>query len=483
MEENIRFADYERFGAAGDGKTDDLPAIVRCHEWANAHGVPVRTKDDAVYYIGGRDLTAHIRTDTDFGTSRFIIDDRKLENIRSDIYEVCPDHERVTLYPDPPEGEHPYIRTGTDVPCYVRIESDERMIYIRKGLNKSGGVPQGECLLTDGTGRVLSGIDWEYSKVTKAWAVRTDDVPVTVRGGVFTTIANTQPSFYNYHCRGISIRRSHTVAEKITHYVEGELDHGAPYSGFLRAVECTDVTIRGCLLTPHYIYETPSRIPGKMVSMGSYDFSADAVIGLRLQGLRQSIGIMDRRYWGLMGTNFCKDVTLEDCVISRFDAHMGVTGLQVRRCRLGWMRFNLIGHGNTVVEDTEISGPSFINLRQDYGSNYDGKLVIRNAVWHPENAASTLIAANNTGDHDFGYRCSMPHTLVIENLHIADEGIGSAEPLYLLPDYDPDFAPDKPFPYNPVSWVAVRGIRADSGREWELCEKPEEYPATMLVCR
>jgi hypothetical protein len=61
---------YEAFGAAGDGVTDDLPAICAAHEHANANGLPVKTRPDATYHLGGRALTAVIATDSDWRTSR-----------------------------------------------------------------------------------------------------------------------------------------------------------------------------------------------------------------------------------------------------------------------------------------------------------------------------------------------------------------------------------------------------------------------------
>ena len=70
-----RPVNYEVFGAVGDGITDDLPAIVEAHAFANAHGLSVKTKPDATYHLGRRALTADIATDTDWGTSRFVIDD------------------------------------------------------------------------------------------------------------------------------------------------------------------------------------------------------------------------------------------------------------------------------------------------------------------------------------------------------------------------------------------------------------------------
>ncbi len=66
---------YEQFGAKGDGVTDDLPAIIATHEAANEKGLPVRAADGKTYYIGNAIGTAVVRTDVDFGTAKFIIDD------------------------------------------------------------------------------------------------------------------------------------------------------------------------------------------------------------------------------------------------------------------------------------------------------------------------------------------------------------------------------------------------------------------------
>ena len=74
------YVTYEAFGAAGDGKTDDMAAIVAAHAYANEHHLPVRAAADASYYIGGHDLTAVIKTDTDWNTARFLVDDTSVEN-------------------------------------------------------------------------------------------------------------------------------------------------------------------------------------------------------------------------------------------------------------------------------------------------------------------------------------------------------------------------------------------------------------------
>ncbi|MDZ4198257.1 MAG: hypothetical protein U1E27_03130, partial [Kiritimatiellia bacterium] len=80
---------YESVGAVGDGVADDLPAIRDAHDLANRQGRRVRSNPNATYHLGRQAITAIIATDTDWGTSRFIIDDSgDVENHRLPIFEV-----------------------------------------------------------------------------------------------------------------------------------------------------------------------------------------------------------------------------------------------------------------------------------------------------------------------------------------------------------------------------------------------------------
>jgi hypothetical protein len=79
---------YSNFGAKGDGKTDDIDAIAATHAFANLHGLLVKADDGATYYIGGKERTAVIQTDTDFGTAAFIIDDTEVENRNASVFTV-----------------------------------------------------------------------------------------------------------------------------------------------------------------------------------------------------------------------------------------------------------------------------------------------------------------------------------------------------------------------------------------------------------
>lgn len=477
MESNKNYVTYEEFGARGDGVTDDMPAIMACHDHANRHGLDVVARDGAKYYIGGKALTAEIKTNTHFGKAEFIIDDRELENIHQSCFRICSDAPRFT----------PEIKSlcrgakQLDFPhkgnVYVRVFTDQHMVYIRKGLNQNSGTPASDCFLVDAQGNVTGDINWDYETVTSAYAFSTDDAPIVVEGGIFTTIANQAESKYNYHARNIAINRSHVTVRDITHYVTGEGDHGAPYSAFLSVNECCDVTLRDCLLTPHKTYQTESQIPGKMVGMGTYDLSAGAAIDIRFINIRQTRDIKDKTYWGLMGSNFCKELHLENCIISRFDAHCGVTNGSIRNCVLGHMGVNLIGFGDFLIENTEVYGERFINFRSDYGSFFHGTLTIRHCVWHPTSTVKrSVFVATNTGDHDFGYVCGMPQTIVLDGLVIDDEDLPADGLTYaIFPDYDANFAPGKPYPYGTPCHVTAK-VSSRAGREIRVCEKPAQYP-------
>ena len=74
---------YEQFGAKGDGITDDFNAIIATHNEANKRDLPVKANDNGIYYIGPTIATAIVQTNVDFGKAKFIIDDRNVDNSRT----------------------------------------------------------------------------------------------------------------------------------------------------------------------------------------------------------------------------------------------------------------------------------------------------------------------------------------------------------------------------------------------------------------
>ena len=137
----------------------------------------------------------------------------------------------------------------------------------------------------------------------------------------------------------------------------------------------------------------------------------------------QTNDINDTGYWGILGSNYCKNLVYDNCILSRFDAHMGVANATIRNSTLGHQGINAIGSGTFTVENCTIYGRNLINLRSDYGSTWQGEFLIRNCIFIPANGKTTsvsLIGGSYSGQHDFGYTCYMPERITIENLQIDD---------------------------------------------------------------
>jgi len=485
---------YEAFGAIGDGVADDLPAICAAHEYANAHGFRVKTKPDATYHLGSRALTVIIATDTDWNTSRFTIDDTQVEDHRTAIFEVPSLLAPEELQIDRLTRDQKQVDARPERDCHVLVENDKMRRYIRRGLNQNAGVPQHDCFILRRDGSVEGDIDWNYDIITRIEARPIDEQPLVLRGGVFTTFANRmkQEIGYNYWARNIEITRSNTEVDGLTHYVVGETAVGHPYRGFLSAHRCANITLRNCFATGHKIYSTIGAA-GKPVNMGSYDIDANNVVYFHMINCRMN-HICDRTRWGVIGSNFCKNILLEDCTLSRMDTHMGVSGTYtIRGCALGHMGLNAIGRGTLTVEDSTLYGRALVNFRSDYGSTWEGDLVIRNCHWIPacgEPCWPHMIGARNDGIHDFGYPCSMPREIIIDGLFVDDKNHPEDyQGMYFFTDPDDTYAggedstpaAERPFPYARCKKVKVRGLSTASGKQPLISPNAEMQQGTIVV--
>jgi hypothetical protein len=357
--------------------------------------------------------------------------------------------------------------------CWVRVEDSGKRRFIRQGVNQNSGTPQSDCFVLRRDGSIEGEIDWDYAAITKIEVRPIDERPLLLKGGIFTTIANRVKSEhgYNYWARNILVTRSNTTVDGLTHHVTGETEVGQPYRGFLAFSRCSNITLRDCFVTGHKIYTTMVP-PGKPVSMGSYDLHADDVVNLTLTGCRMD-NICDVKLWGVIATNFCKNILIENCSLSRMDTHQGVSGsYTVRGTTLGHQGLNAIGRGTLTVENSTLNGQSLISLRSDYGSTWEGIVVIRNCRWIPNCGGMIqpfVIDATNDGQHDFGYPCFMPQEIAIDGLVIEDRNVPTfyAGPCLFK---DPNLARyrgvNRPFPYKLTERVTVRKLSTISGKKW-----------------
>jgi hypothetical protein len=333
-------------------------------------------------------------------------------------------------------------------------------------------------------------VDWDYDTITRISARPIDDTRLTVRGGIFTTIANQmkQDVGYNYWSRNILITRSNTEIAGFSHYIAGETAVGHPYSGFLNISQCANITLRDCFVTGHKTYSTIGAAD-EPVSMGSYDISVGRVVNFTMINCHMN-HILDRSRWGVIGSNLCKNILLEGCTLSRMDTHMGVSGTYtIRDCKLGYMGLNAIGRGLLNVEDSELYGNALVSFRSDYGSTWEGDLVIRNSRWVPSCGDTIwphMIEVHNDGTHDFGYPCSMPSEVIIDGLVVDDTNHPDdysgmfifADPSRETGDGPPPTEP--PFPYSLCQRVKIRNLTTKTGKQWRISPSREVENSTVV---
>ena len=475
------FVRYSDFGARGDGKTDDIDAIAATHAFANQQGLLVKADNGATYYIGGKERTAVIRTDTDFGTAAFIIDDTAVKNHNAAVFMVGSSLQAFKL-----EGitslkrNQEKIEVSLPANCLITVSNSNVKRYIRFGLNQNNGSPQTDIFVVDKNGNVdmAAPIIWDFDQITEITALPIDEKKLTITGGRFSTIANQAESKYTYYSRNITIKRSNVVVDGIEHRVSGEGEHGAPYNGFINVNNCAYVTVQNCILTGHKTYSTIGAA-GKPVSMGTYDLIVNRALNVSFVNCSQTNDIKDSKYWGIFGSNYSKNLLYDKCTLSRFDAHMGVANATIRNSTLGHMGINAIGSGVLTVENCTIYGRNLVNLRSDYGSTWQGEFFIRNCVFVPAGGSpisASLIGGANASDHDFGYTCYMPERISIENLKIDDSNHPeNYQGPAIFSNFNPqmtDSSYQEKFPFVRTREVLLKNVTVSSGKALRVSDNP-----------
>ena len=445
---NVRDIFYERFGAAGDGVTNDFAAIKACHEYANEYGYTVNATAGKTYYIGATEgKSIPVCTNVKWNGASFIIDDLSFSKDAADrnasIFVIKSDFAINTYRPGDGTEIGNIIEAinqsggidaetctkldlGLGFPAILVVYNNNHENYIRYGSHYEGGSAQHEIVSVDENGNIDLGTRfmYDYTEITHIEVRRIDDKAIAIDGGgaTFTTIANQVPFEWNgsspvyyYYKRNISIERSNTIFENVTHLVSGELvDCGAPYSGFITVAYTNNVLVRDCIVTGHRNYN----------NMGSYDLAPGNSNNITFWNVVQSNFFLEDGstvstnggYWGIMGSNYCKNLTYDTCTLTRFDAHMGVYNATIRNSAVNTI--SLIGMGTFTMENTTVyaaTRSNLITLRSDYGSTWSGDFILKDVKTIYTGSSSQFTLINGTwNNHYFGYACASPTTVTLD---------------------------------------------------------------------
>ena len=450
---NVRDIYYADYGAVGDGVTDDFFAIKDCHDEANKYGHNVHADGpNKTYYIGNylkdtdRPTSIIVQTNTNWHGCSFIFDDKIVAPnspcYNSPIFHLIPDKETVTYK----SGNLPFttlMKGATDLggwtpgyDCLVVIENNNNRHFIRYGINADNGQVQQEVILVhaDGTIDESTPMHWDYETISAITVYACDDAPITVTGGDgaeranITTIFNGARSQYTYFWRNILVERSNTTLQNINHLMENEIPEseggtGAPYKGFIRANNANNVVIQNVMihkLRGFHLEDNPEN------SMGSYEMGSSYSNNLLWKNITQDKFYDDDGYvsgQGLMGTGYCKNMTLDGCVLHSFDAHQGIYNVTLKNST--FEHINFIGDGLIDLENITIyinPKKRAITLRDDYGSWWRGDIRMKNVdlkyKTSSSSSASFYLIHSKWFNHDFGSTCYLPQNIYMENVRM-----------------------------------------------------------------
>ena len=465
--QDLRNIYYSQYGADVTGTVNSFEAIVRTHEAANQYGHIVNADKDATYrIISTKGVSAQIRTQTNWGNAKFIIDDSWLEvkdsADRGNHIFTVPAPANVEKYysPNADAAEGTVERLIADINAQgglnaatfknldlglgrramVKIINSEHKNYVRYGANADNGQSQSEIVVIDENGVIdpFTYLLYDYEKITQLYVVFIDVEPLVISGGEFTTIANQLPCNYDYYTkRGILINRSNVTVDGIVHKITGEGEIGAPYSGFLTISNCSDIKVQNSTFTAHksYALETDSSN-----IMGTYDLSPSNANNIHFyncdmtnffieNAAKEQVPSVGNGYWGVMGGNFMKNLTYEKCKLTRFDAHCGTYNASIIDSEVA--DITLIGGGtltmrNSTVYMSSAGKNNLIGLRSDYGSTWKGEFIIEDctlAVQKNFNNNTVCIMNGVWNDleyttHDFGYDCYSPTKVTLKNFKV-----------------------------------------------------------------
>jgi hypothetical protein len=119
-------------------------------------------------------------------------------------------------------------------------------------------------------------------------------------------------------------------------------------------------------------------------------------------------------YWGIMGSSYCKNITFDTCMLSRFDAHSGLYNGKIINSTVNYI--SIVGKGNFKVENSRWFAEGSANtqnalfhLRSDYGSTWDGTITAKNVDAHVYTTKTAYLFYNTYNNWYYGYTTHFPN--------------------------------------------------------------------------
>ena len=470
-EKGIAYVTYEDFGARCDGTYDDFIAIRNAHIFANENGYEVRATEGRTYHIFKYyEDAVSINTNVNWENATFIIHDEEIDNFfgrYKNLFKVSNFKDMITLNQSEINNVSGFkINKNTkQIPIenyltnlnekgykkYLCVaENSNKKQFIRAGINANNGYTQQDYFTIDSQGNLLNDIQWDFDEITslKIYAILNSELKIQNGQFISNKLDSKNEATYTrsgsgkdiYFHRNIYIENAANVSISNINHLLSEDEISGSYRGFLYANIGYNINISNCKL-----YARKFKTSGR----STYDLNLKAIVNCNCENITSNNDndeILDSNRWGIVATYYCKDVLFKNCILNRIDAHEGIYNLTIDDCNIGIYGITIAGQGTLNVINTQITAESFINLRSDYGSTWNGDINIIDCLYKYKGTYMPKlfyykININEEGRvHEYGYKCKFPDVNV-SNLKINLEDVSkknNGEPkynaLYIIPN-------------------------------------------------
>ena len=309
--------------------------------------------------------------------------------------------------------------------------------FIRTGLNNanSGSNQEDIILVNSSTGEVLNEINWDYDDITqiRVWPIPNTNIKIS--NGIFTTRTyNVVNGDKNYTQRNINVSFTGNVdINNIYHFLDEEAhpytssmqtnSYANAYYGFIRLYDAAFVSFKNLYLTPHHftnnlgtydlVFDNSSNLLFDNINYACDEYKSD---GTKNYNSCYQKKMINPEVWGVIGSNCSKNVIIKNSRVNRVDAHRGITNLFVDNSVVGDKGFTLTGKRYLYLRKVKVDrANTMITLRKDYGSTWDGVVVLNEVTHVLDNHSGSnvyVFHSNNTMNHNYGYDTVFPYVYV-----------------------------------------------------------------------
>lgn len=419
--DNVERINYKMFGTKSDGKNDDGVQIRLAHNYANKKDIPIENLSGSFWIEKSNNIP--IQTSVNWGKTAFYINEKYNTNIPR--FRISSKEENIDIKLGETEkqsflkkfaaGEKNISELAPYANSLIVIIDNNSKAGARQGGNAHAGKAKQEFFYVEESGRIIGDIFLEFSDYTSLVAYPAEQSYLTIDGGTFFLSGEgTGEQSSGYMSNGIVTQRSRTIIRNQWVGLEkGKKDTAMrPRSGFYTVTRVYDFQLENIRLIP---WEKNRGSKETNVPQGTYGISGNVI----MNGVFRNITAEGKEiHWGVFGTNYVKNLRLERCFLNRFDIHSFGWNITVLDSEIGYRGLTVTGGGELRIENTACYNNTFIAFRPDYGSRWDGNVLLRNCRLYPISSAASAILRYSAKDLDYKYAIGYANKIKIEDFVI-----------------------------------------------------------------